>query len=81
MTFENAIEFKKTLPEKIVFSGLEYIVMVVPENIIDLNEYYKKYLRYECTDETAKEFSSNRNYEVYGIHISHEMIIIPRKLS
>ena len=81
MTFENAIEFKKTLPEKIVISDLEYVAMVVPENKNDLIEYYKKYLHYECTDETAIEFSSNRNYEVYGIHISHGMIIMPKKLS
>ena len=81
MTFENAIEFKKTLSEKIVISDLEYTVMVVPENENDLLEYYKKYLNNKCSDETAIEFSSNRDYEVYGIHISHGMIVTSKKLS
>ena len=40
MTFENAIKFKKTLPEKIIISEIEYTIMVVPENQNDLKEYY-----------------------------------------
>ena len=81
MTFEEAIEFKKTLPEKVNILDLEYLVMVAPEDENDLKNYAKKFLNYKCTDETAREFSSNSNYEVYGIHISHGMLFLPKKLS
>ena len=81
MTFENAIKFKKTLPEKIIISEMEYTVMVVPENQNDLKEYYKKYLNHKFTDETAIEYSSNNNFEVYAIKISNGILITSKKLS
>ena len=55
--------------------------MVVPENQNDLKEYYKKYLNHKFTDETAIEYSSNNNFEVYAIKISHGMLITSKKLS
>jgi hypothetical protein len=81
MTFDNALEFKKKLSEKVIISDLEYVVMVVPENKNDFIKYSEKYLNYKCTDETAIDFCSNNNYEVYGINISHGVLINSKKLS
>jgi hypothetical protein len=55
--------------------------MIVPENKNDFEKYCSEYLFYDCTDKTAMKFSSNSEYQVFGLHISNGNIILPKKLS
>jgi len=67
MTFEEALEFKKTLPAKIKQDELTYTVYVTPykhEDFTLLTNYMRSY---KITDETAKQFSNDGKYSVRGI--------------
>jgi|688.fasta_scaffold74850_2 hypothetical protein len=81
MTFNEALEFKKNIGEFIIEKDMKYTVMIVPENKNDFEKYCSEYLFYDCTDKTAMKFSSNSEYQVFGLHISNGNIILPKKLS
>ena len=81
MTFNEALEFKRQFGEFVTENEIKYTVMVVPEKEKDFEKYCSNYLYNNCTDETALNYSSNSSYQVYGLNISHGIIILKKKLS
>ena len=81
MTFEEAVAFKKINPETIKYSDIEYILMVVPQNKNYFKRFFENYLNYKCTDETAIDFCSDGNYEVYGLLNDRGVFFHSKKIS
>ena len=81
MNFNEAVEFKKAIGKKTIHDEIEYSTMVVPANKEDFQKYCAEYINSNFNDEAALDFSSNGIFEVYGLHISHGYILLPKKIS
>lgn len=67
MTFDEAKIFKAAIGDNVAHSDVDMRVFVVPANPSDFSTYCTWYRVYKKTDELAKNYSLDNNFEVYGL--------------
>lgn len=67
MTFKEALSIKKALPETITYNKTQMLVYVVPKEENDFNRYMTNFYINPINDDTARLFSSNGEFTVYGL--------------
>jgi hypothetical protein len=68
MTFEEAKNIKRSLPEKVIINKTEMGVYIVPLDELDYIKFAEFYMKYNITDETAKKFSKNKQFDIRGLY-------------
>ena len=68
MNFQEAIDFKSQFEQNQIHQdGMIFKILVTPANQEDFARYMEDYRSGGFTDQTAKEFSSNNQFKVYGL--------------
>lgn len=67
MNFEEALKLKKLLESPYQFKDVQMSVNITPNTDLDFKSWLKHYKFNKVSDETAKLFSSDGKYSVYGI--------------
>ena len=90
MTFDEAVEAKKLLPEYIYSDGYKLRILIFPDQEDDFQRYIEKLPEYfsgNINDETALLFSRNQifvlvkvAYDYRGVHLYHRVKIIKNNL-
>jgi hypothetical protein len=69
MTFEEGLRFKQVFKaSKIVFDGLEYDILVVPNHRDDFKRYCDNYPRGGFSDESARDYCLDNKFQLMALY-------------
>lgn len=68
MTYQEAIELKKSTGETKRYKGADFEVIITPSLNSDLVKYLAEYRKGGFEDATAKNYSTNQEYCVYALN-------------
>ena len=67
MNFTEALHLKDQIGETKIIEDKTYKVFIVPAKNEDFKNYLKDFLTKPFNDESAKHYSSNSEFKVYGL--------------